>query len=583
MNKKYFFYLIFLSNFLVAKEYNIGILTDLESQKYINKIEEETKKLFFIDDKIDFKITLCKEFCVDKIKTKEFVLLKSKELKQSSNSLVTYNEISSEFDENRVIRASALTIFEYLKENKRGKYLHFENEILQKNEGEKKSENSIDINDIYSLALKNNLQILQNLTTLKTTSLDVDEALSDYKPQIDFYSNLIQIDGDKAKYSSGLYSQGVVESGVKLRQIIYSNQVIKNIKIKELLEKSNKNGVKAKNDEVFYTSVITYLNLIKAKNYNEIIKIKQNFIKENLNFAKQRVEVGVKDKSDIFRWESELANANMELETSKKELESLKIELAYLLQINRDFSFLDYSIESKIFKLLNQNPIEFISNKRVQELFLDEIIYSHSTLKQLHDLIIAKNEEYKMNKSSNYLPTLSFEGDAKRILNRYGDGANTPRYWDDEEYQAVINLTLPIFEGGLNSIKVEKNEVELLNLKLQYNEIKNLIIKNIEQNYDSLEKSFEKISYSKRALEFAKKNFELIQEKYRVGNENIISLLDAQNTYIISKLNENISITDYLIDLSSIYYFSGNIDILVESNKKESLEKKILEIMKENR
>ena len=43
-----------------------------------------------------------------------------------------------------------------------------------------------------------------NLTTLKTTSLDVDEALSDYKPQIDFYSNLIQIDGDKAKYSSGL-------------------------------------------------------------------------------------------------------------------------------------------------------------------------------------------------------------------------------------------------------------------------------------------------------------------------------------------------------------------------------------------
>ena len=113
---------------------------------------------------------------------------------------------------------------------------------------------------------------------------------------------------------------------------------------------------------------------------------------------------------------------------------------------------------------------------------------------------------------------------------------------------------------------VEDNKVNMLLLKTI---LKNLFVKTI----------IHEVVNGKEAVE----NFELIQEKYSVGNENIISLLDAQNTYIISKLNENISITDYLIDLSSIYYFSGNIDILVESNKKESLEKKILEIMKENR
>ena len=45
MNKKYFFYLLFLSNFLIAKEYNIGILTDLESQKYTTLCSKLTKKV----------------------------------------------------------------------------------------------------------------------------------------------------------------------------------------------------------------------------------------------------------------------------------------------------------------------------------------------------------------------------------------------------------------------------------------------------------------------------------------------------------------------------------------------------------
>ena len=43
-----------------------------------------------------------------------------------------------------------------------------------------------------------------------------------------FYSNLIQIDKDRATYSSGLYSEGTLEAGVKLRQVIYSDKIKKN-------------------------------------------------------------------------------------------------------------------------------------------------------------------------------------------------------------------------------------------------------------------------------------------------------------------------------------------------------------------
>jgi outer membrane protein len=184
-----------------------------------------------------------------------------------------------------------------------------------------------------------------------------------------------------------------------------------------------------------------------------------------------------------------------------------------------------------------------------------------------------------MNKDSKYLPTVAFEGSAKKIINRYGEGNDFNRPWDDKEYQALINLNIPLYEGEVKNIKIEKNSIELINLKLKYNETKNLIIENVKKNYESFSSSYEKIKFAKISENSSMKNFELIQDKYKNGKENIISLLDAQNSYIVSKLNLNISIIDYLVDLSSIYFFSGKIDILVNQEKKVQLENKITDII----
>ena len=573
-----------LSSF--AKDYNINIVLDETSNKYLDSIKKETKALFQSNDSINYSLKICKDDCENFLNTSDeklIILNKSEKINQSKNNYtISYNQILNTYDENRLIRAVSLGIFEFLKENKKLNSVYIENinqslkEIVKENPNTKK----LDLKDIFSLALENNIQIQQNKNNSKIDILNTNESKSAYKPQVDFYSNLIQIDADRAKYSNGLYSEGSLEAGIKLTQVIYSDKILKNIEIKKLLELSNTNSIKASNDETLYKVLLTYLNVLKASNYNDIIKIKYNFISQNLNFAKQRVEIGVQDRSDIYRWESEIANVNIEFTNSKKELNFLKVELASLLQINKEFSFVPYGLDSNIFKLINDDAINYISNKKVQKMFLDDIIYSHSRLKQIDELINVKNKELKMNKSSRYLPSIAFEGSAKKILNRYAEGANTARYWDDNEYQALINLTLPLYEGGAKSIGIQRNEIELLNLKLQYNDVKNLIEKNVEQDYDSLLKSYEKISYSKTSLEFSKKNYDLIQDKYKNGKENIISLLDAQNSYIVSKLSENISIIDYLQDLSSIYFFSGKLEILIDENKKIDIENKILNVIK---
>ena len=591
MNNKKYLIAIFLmfSSIANAQNYKINIVLDNNSNKYINSIKNEAQALFSSVDKIDYNLIVCVNNCdkyVNNSDKKLVILNDNKKYIQNKNSyIISYNQILNSYDENQLLRASALGIFEFLKENKISNSVYIENKKIESFENFKElKENSnikkLDLKEIFFLAINNNIQIQQNKNNSKIDKLNIDESKSAYKPQIDFYSNLTQIDSDRAKYSNGLYSEGSVEAGIKLSQVIYSDKILKNIEIKKLLDLSNTNNIKSQNDEILYKVVLSYLDVIKANNYNDIIKIKYNFISQNLDFAKQRVEIGVQDRSDVYRWESELSNANIELSNSQKQLNYLKIELANLLQIDKNFSFVEYGLNSNIFKLSNNDAIKYLSNKKVQDLFLDDIIYSHSKLKQIDELINAKAQELKMNKSSRYLPIIAFEGSAKNTLNRYGVGANATRYWDDNEYQAVINLSLPLYEGGAKSISIEKNEIEFVNLKLQYNNVKSLIEKNVEQDYDSLLKSYEKISYSKTSLDFSKKNYDLIQDKYKNGKENIISLLDAQNAYIVAKLTENISIIDYLQDLSSIYFFSGKIEILIDENKKTDIEEKISNAIK---
>jgi len=570
-----------LLNILNAKEYKIRLVLDDNSSGFIKDIKEETKTLFNLEDKINYQIIKCKTTnCIDKENHIYLIKSENKNKKIKNSYIVSYNDFFSKLDKQKIVRATALSIFEFLKE-KKSSSIHIENKKNKKLVLTKKDVKLLNLDDVYSNLIKNNFSIKQNYNNTLLSSLDIESAKSNYKPQVEFFSNVIQIDSDRAEYSSGQYSEGTVDMGVKLTQLIYSNSVIKNIEIKKLLDKSVENQIKASNDEILYRIVLTYLDIIRAKNSIDIINTNQQFIKENLEFAKEQFDIGVADKSDVFRWESELADASMKLTTAQNSLKLLKTELANTILINKDYILKKYDLDSEVFRIFNNDAIKVLDNSKVQNLLSEEIVLTHPNLKYIKRLIEAKKEEKSINEASRYSPKIAFEAQARKIVDRYGQAEDFQRPWDDEEYQAVLNLTIPIYEGGKKSVDIQKNELELINLKLKYEETKNLINKNIKQNIDALDSSFKKLFYAKKSMKFTKKNYQSVLDKYKKGKVNIITLLDAQNTYTISRLNKNISEVEYLSNLSSIYYFTGNIDVLVDKNKKNNLEKKILKAIDE--
>lgn len=584
---RFIVFIFFIVDFSNASEYEIDIYLDNEASSYSQAIKKETKTLLDLDDNITYKFNSCeKQDCANLIKIKNnsiFVFKSQNSFKSTKNHVINYDKIITLYDENRVIRTTSISILELLKENIKKKSIYLKSDYIN-NDEEKIDKNlkKYSLLDIYNLIDKNNLTLKQNINELTFSKLNKDEAVSLYKPKVELFADVIQIDADRAKYSSGLYSEGTVDYGLKVTQLIYSNQVIKNIEIKKYLDKSVKNRVKNEKNEVIYKSILTYLNILKLKKYNDIINVKKDFITKNLQLSNQRVQIGVQNRSDIYRWKNELASVNIELANSLKQLENLKLNLSNMILLDEKYDLENYGLYSSIFKINDNTAIKYINNEKIQDYFFENMIFKHPSLKYIDELINAKNEQYDMNKQSRYLPTVSLQAQGKKIEDRYGSASNFPRPWDNNELQVVLNLNLPLYEGGKKSLDIQRSEVELLNLKLKYNEVKNLIKTNLLQNYDSIKKSYSKIKYSQESQSFSKKNYALVLDRYKKGKENIISVLDAQNSYIVSRLNKNISIIDYLADLTSIYYFTGNIDVLIDKNKKIELEKEILRIVNEN-
>lgn len=584
---RFIVFIFFIVDFSNASEYEIDIYLDNEASSYSQAIKKETKTLLDLDDNITYKFISCeKQDCANLIKIKNnsiFVFKSQNSFKSTKNHVINYDKIITLYDENRVIRTTSISILELLKENIKKKSIYLKSDYIN-NDEEKIDKNlkKYSLLDIYNLIDKNNLTLKQNINELTFSRLNKDEAVSLYKPKVELFADVIQIDADRAKYSSGLYSEGTVDYGLKVTQLIYSNQVIKNIEIKKYLDKSVKNRVKNEKNEVIYKSILTYLNILKLKKYNDIINVKKDFITKNLQLSNQRVQIGVQNRSDVYRWKNELASVNIELANSLKQLENLKLNLSNMILLDEKYDLENYGLYSSIFKINDNTAIKYINNEKIQDYFFENMIFKHPSLKYIDELINAKNEQHDMNKQSRYLPTVSLQAQGKKIEDRYGSASNFPRPWDNNELQVVLNLNLPLYEGGKKSLDIQRSEVELLNLKLKYNEVKNLIKTNLLQNYDSIKKSYSKIKYSQESQSFSKKNYALVLDRYKKGKENIISVLDAQNSYIVSRLNKNISIIDYLADLTSIYYFTGNIDVLIDKNKKIELEKEILRIVNEN-
>ena len=119
----------------------------------------------------------------------------------------------------------------------------------------------------------------------------------------------LQIDKDRAKASFGSQAERSLSSSATMSQVIYSESALANVDIQQHLYQSIKNEREQLRLDIALEAALAYFNVLKAKTYERIQKENLELTKSNFETARRREAIGISGRSEVYRWESQIATS----------------------------------------------------------------------------------------------------------------------------------------------------------------------------------------------------------------------------------------------------------------------------------
>jgi outer membrane protein TolC len=87
--------------------------------------------------------------------------------------------------------------------------------------------------------------------------------------------------------------------------------------------------------------------------------------------------------------------------------------------------------------------------------------------------------------------------------------------------------------------------------------------------------SFASIEQTRNAAEASRKNLELVTDAYSQGATSIVTLLDAQNSALVSSEAAENAVYDFIVDLMNVERATGTFDFFRTAGEREAYFKRL--------
>ena len=186
--------------------------------------------------------------------------------------------------------------------------------------------------------------------------------------------------------------------------------------------------------------------------------------------------------------------------------------------------------------------------------------------------VAAQERLLKSNQRAFYLPTIAVGAgyDINVATINRSDPPPIPGFEVNNEpsWNAAITASIPLFAGSARKYEKEKSEVGLYQLHDQRNELKNLLELQVRTNIELVNASYNNIRLTKSAADAAQKNIVIVQDLYKSGQVNVITLVDAQNALLGAQINATNAIYQFMIDYFSLQRSTGNYTFLATETQR---------------
>jgi len=417
-------------------------------------------------------------------------------------------------------------------------------------------------------ALELNLSLRVEQANVSAAKQNIRRARSTLLPQLNVTGQQLAIEKDDAQAIPGR-AERTTSGSITLNQILYSEPAWANLDIQQQLQSSRELQLDQVKLDIVLETAQTYLNVLRAKTNLHIQNDNLRLTRSNLELAQSRRRIGTAGPSEVFRWQSEVANAQRVEVEAQALVHVAEIALNALLHqsLEQSVSTAEVGLDEPNLISSQQHLYDIIDNpasfQLLRDFVVEEGLAAVPELRQLDALISAQDRTLTSARRAYWQPSVNLRADRTETFDRAGKQGPPLPGVDDTETTLSLQLSLPLFTSGARSAQKAQASEELMALRLQQQAVAERVEQRIRGGLFKTRSARTAIRLSREAASAAHSNLDVVRDAYSRGTVSILDLLDAQNAALIAELRAATSVYDFVSELMDVERAAARFDFFL--------------------
>lgn len=347
-----------------------------------------------------------------------------------------------------------------------------------------------------------------------------------------------------------------------LDQVIYSPDLVTNIIIKHKKLNFDKAEKVLTEASIGLDTGLLYIDMLMLEN---MIKVQDEYVqetRENLAIARVREKSGKCGNEEVLRWAGEVSESEKKLLSMKADYKNIKININKLLYKDQkeDFTLAPLTANDPAFFTSDLHIIDHVRDPKklgkFTDMLVDEVIYLAPETTKLKAAIAMKKAEMSNYAQKFVMPNamLSLEYgtqfDRQLPYEKEGNLQMAPTYlstggmmgtpWlslDKHSTRVMIAAQWKPIEGGTKIAEIARCKAELNELKAYLEQVNTEIEMNVREVVNRAIAKYFIIEKSYKAMFAEAENYQMVKNKYLMGEAPINQIADAQHLYFNAKID----------------------------------------------
>ena len=403
----------------------------------------------------------------------------------------------------------------------------------------------LDLQSIIEYGVKHNPNLRIAQKSIETEKLGIDAARSDMLPKVNLGSGATRF-----RYPTPLtpivielpltpnldlpdFERTIYNASASFTLPLYrGGRIARNLRIARTRKALAEENYAASVQDLIYNLTSTYHKILQLQKLLESMRAQVTQLESHKRDVEALLRAGSAPRLDLLKTDVELAHA-------RDSVIAVENNVQAAFSLHRELMGMDDA--SPPFSIAGQ-PLSRPAYPTYEEAF-DTALAHRPDYRAIAEKKKIAEDRIKVAKGK-WLPDISGSG---QYIKRAGDSTQFK-----EDYYFGVNLSIPLFDGGLIRSEVEADKTELEKVKEEERAMRLSISRELKDARIAIDNASDRMSVAEAAIESAREALRVERLKYAAGAGTTTDVIDAQTALVRAETDSFQAAYDREIGLASL-------------------------------